>query len=134
MLAFELENKTYELEKATEVIKEQAPAVEYTQKVLQSTETYTTTQIAKELDMTADKLYNILMNRGILFKQSGTYMLYGKYQGQNLSKVRTHSFTGSTGEQRSNSYLVWTEKGREFIHRQVNSNLNYALVQPQIAV
>ena len=62
---------------------------------------------------------------------SGVYMLYGKYQGQNLTETRTHSFAGSTGDTRTSSYLVWTEKGREFIHRQVNSSLNYAVVQTQ---
>lgn len=130
-LAFELEIKTQDLALANEVIKEQAPAVAFVEKVLQSKTTMTTTQIAKELDLTADKLYSILRNKGVVFKQSGNYMLYGKYQGKGYAETRTHQYYGSTGESRTNTYLVWTESGRKFIHEQLNSNLNYAVVQTQ---
>jgi phage antirepressor YoqD-like protein len=98
--------------------KKLAPKAEYTDKVLQSTNTYTMTQIAKELGLTsAISLEKKLHDAGIIFKQSGQWMLYAKYQGEGYTQARTHLFTRSDGTPDSNTITVWTEKGRAFIHQ-----------------
>jgi len=99
-----------------------APKVEYVDKVLQSVNTYTVQQIAKELDMSACKLYRYLKAEGILFKQSGTWMLSAKYNGRGYTKTRTHYFTHNNGEDGSRSYTVITEKGRKFIHEYIKNH------------
>lgn len=58
-------------------LKLQAPKVQYYDKVLQSQSTYTTTQIAKELGMTAGMLNKRLRWAGIQFRQSGQWLLKG---------------------------------------------------------
>ena len=95
-----------------------APKAEYTDKVLQSTNTYTTTQIAKEIGISsADKLHKMLYELGVIFRQSGQWMLTAKYCGKDYTKARTHTYTDEvTGVQRTNTITVWTEKGRKFIH------------------
>lgn len=94
----------------------QAPKVEYADNVLNSENTYTTTQIAKELGMTAQSLNKILKGLGVQFHQSGQWLLYAKYQAKGYTKTRTHTYTRSNGRINTNITLVWTEAGRMFIH------------------
>lgn len=96
---------------ATQTIKEQQPKVEYHDKVLNSESCYTTTQIAKELEMSARQL-NIMLNHiGVQFKQSGQWMLTAKYQDNGYVKTRTHLLPN--GDTKHST--VWTEKGRKFL-------------------
>jgi Rha family phage regulatory protein len=97
-------------------IKKLAPRAEYTDKVLQSDSTYTMTQVAKELGMSAVKLERKLHEEGIMFKQSGQWMLYAKYQDKGYTQSRTHTFTHSDGTRGTNTITVWTETGRAFVH------------------
>lgn len=101
----------------SEQLKEQAPKVEYTDNVLNAATTYTSTQMAKELDLrTAEQLHALLKSWGIMIRQSGQWMLAAKYCGQNYTKTRTHPYTKQDGTQGTNSITVWTERGRWFLH------------------
>jgi prophage antirepressor-like protein len=93
-----------------------APKAIYFDDVLQSTSTYTMTQVAKELGMSAYALEKKLHEKGIIFKQSGQWLLYAKYQGKGYTKPRTHKFTRSDGTTGTNTITVFTETGRQFIH------------------
>lgn len=102
----------------SEQLKEQAPKVEYTDSVLNATNTYTSTQMAKELDLrTAEQLHALLKSWGVMIRQSGQWMLAAKYCGQNYTKTRTHSYTKQDGTQGTNCITVWTERGRWFLHQ-----------------
>ena len=92
------------------------PDANYTKEVLKSDETYTMTQIAKEFGYTCQAFTEKLTRFGVIYKQSGQYMLTSKYCNKGYTKNRTHPFTTSSGVQKSNTYLVWTEKGRRFLH------------------
>lgn len=93
-----------------------AAKVQYVDNVLQSVNTYTSTQIAKELDMNAIKLHKLLKEKGVIFKRSAMWMLTAKYQNNGYAKTRTRQFTRNDGSIGTNTYTVWTEKGRAFIH------------------
>lgn len=102
-----------ELEKA-------APKTQYYDNVLQSNNTYTTEQIAKECGITSAKALNkMLHDMGIIFYQSGQWLLYAQYCGNGYTKSRTHLFTRSDGSQGTNTITVWTEQGRRFIHEKL---------------
>ncbi len=107
-------NKVNEL---TAQVNTLAPKAEYCDEVLDSVSCMTTTQIAKELEMTAIELNRWLCDQGIQYGQSGQYMLYGDYAHRGFAKNRSHSYRDSYGELHTRTYLVWTERGREFIHR-----------------
>ncbi len=107
-------NKVNELTKQVNTL---APKAEYCDEVLDSVSCMTTTQIAKELEMTAIELNRWLCDQGIQYGQSGQYMLYGDYAHRGFAKNRSHSYRDSYGELHTRTYLVWTERGREFIHR-----------------
>jgi len=87
------------------------PKVEYHDKVLDTDSSFTTTQIAKEVEMTARSLNIVLEQEGIQFKQSKQWMLRAKYQDMGLVKTRTYVTDCGI----SSHATVWTEKGRQFI-------------------
>ncbi len=94
------------------------PKALYADNVLDSISCYTTTQIAKELGMTAQELNRWLCAERIQYYQSGQYMLYAEYAHRGLAKSRTH-FDLFVGQDtvHTRMYLVWTERGRKFIHQ-----------------
>ena len=98
-------------------IKYLAPKAKYTDEVLQSTSTFTTTQIAKDLGMSAQALKQKLKERKIQFFQSGQWFLTHTYQDKGYTDMRiTPYFDTKTGEPKTSQSMVWTEKGRQFIH------------------
>ena len=108
-----LEAKAHEQER---VIQEQAPKVEYFDDVLNSTSTYTATQIAKEFGWGAETLNRKLHEKGVQYKQSGQWLLYAKYQDKGYTRTVTRSYSGTSGKIHTSQQTVWTEPGRHFIH------------------
>ena len=102
------------------------PKAMYSDNVLDSVSCFTTTQVAKELGITAQELNRSLCSLHVQYYQSGQYMLYAEYAHMGLAKSRTQYRAFMTpagdgtkrkvGKVVTNTYLVWTEKGRKFIH------------------
>lgn len=102
----------------TNEIKQVAPKAQYYDNTLQSAHTYTSTQMAKELNMrTAEQLHKALKEKGIMFYQSGQWMLTARYSEKGYTKPRTTVYTRSDGSQGTNTITVWTESGRAFLHK-----------------
>ena len=111
-----LEKKNKELEEKNKVIEEQKPKVEFYDKVLNPTDEengftklLTTTEVAKDLGMTARQLNNILHEKRIIYKKGKTWVLYSKYDHL-ISEKYCDYFINEFG-----NLLKWTEKGRKFI-------------------
>ena len=98
------------LQKEIEVAK---PKVAYYDNVLDTKGSMTTTQIAKSFGMTSHKLNTYLNDKGIQFKMSGMWMLYKEYDGKGYAEIRTYV---NKKRETTCHYLVWTEKGKEFIY------------------
>ena len=102
------------------------PKAIYSDNVLDSVSCFTTTQVAKELGVTAQELNRSLCALHIQYYQSGQYMLYAEYAHMGLAKSRTryNAFLDPNcdgrkekmGKAVTHTYLVWTETGRKFIH------------------
>ena len=108
-----LEAKAQEQER---VIKEQAPQVEYYQKVLTSESTYTVTQIAKEFGWGPQTLNRKLKELGVQYKQNDQWILKAKYQNKGYTDTITREHKDHLGRQRTSLQTVWREAGRQFIH------------------
>lgn len=105
------------IEEQTAQLKEQAPKVEYVDNVLASANTYTSTQLAKELNLRhAEHLHALLKDRGVMYRQSGQWLITARYSERGYTKTRTHAYVRSDGSQGTNSITVWTESGRLFLH------------------
>ena len=111
------------LDKRDEIIAMLQPRADYADEVLDSVTCITTTQLAKELDMTAQQLNRLLCQLRIQYWQSGQYLLYAEYARQGFAKNRTHKRTFKHGIVYTETYLVWTERGRAFIHQLLNKKL-----------
>ena len=96
------------------------PRADYADSVLDAINCITTTQLAKELGMSAQELNRRLCEMRIQYWQSGQYMLYAPYARMGLAKSRTHKHTLKHGMVITEMYLVWTERGRDFIHQLLN--------------
>ena len=108
------------LQRRDEQIAKLQPRADYADHVLDSVSCFTTTQLAKELDMSAQELNRRLCELRIQYWQSGQYLLYADYARQGYAKNRTHSHKSLNGDLHTHTYLVWTERGRDFIHQLLN--------------
>lgn len=100
----------------TEEIKQAAPKVNYYDNHLQSVNTLTSTQVAKQIGMDAEKLHRKMKEIGILYKQSGQWLLYSPFSTWGLHATRTQTYTRNDGSIGTSVYTVWTTKGLRSIH------------------
>lgn len=115
----ELENKIKDQQ-----IAEYQPKVDYADTILQSKDTVSTTQIAKDYGMSARKLNQLLYVLNVQFNQSGQWLLYSKYQAKGYTQSSTIKVNG-----RSVLSTRWTQKGRLFLHQLLLDNGIYANVE-----
>lgn len=114
-LRIETEQQQVTIKLQDKEIKEAAPKVNYYNNHLQSVNTLTSTQIAKQIGMDAEKLHKKLKEAGIIYRQSGQWLLHSPYSTWGLHSTRTQTYTRSDGSIGTNVYTVWTERGRRFI-------------------
>lgn len=110
------------LQRRDELIAKLKPRADYADHVLDSISCFTVTQIGKELGMTGHDLNMLLCSHKIQYVQSGQYLLYADYARQGFAKNRTFSHKANDGTLCTRTYLVWTERGRHFIHRLLSGN------------
>lgn len=103
------QTETKELKQENELMK---PKAAYHDLVLQSKSLLAIGKIAKDYGIGAQTLNNILHELGVQYKQSGTWMLYYKYQDKGYAQTKTYTVDA----ERSNVHLYWTQKGRLFIY------------------
>ena len=101
-------------------VKQLAQQAEYCQQVLQSVSCYTMTQVAKEMGMSVFDLTRRLLSKGLIYFQSGNYMLYADFARKGLARTRTDHHTGRDGHVHTNMRLVWTEQGRKKVHEVID--------------
>ena len=101
------------LDKKNELIEQMKPKVDYHDKVLNVDKLVTTTDIAKDLGMTARQLHNKLHDMKIIFKTGNHWTFYAKYQTR--IPLYADYQIGEHGQ-----ILKWTEKGRKWIIKLLN--------------
>lgn len=101
-------------------VKELAQKAEYCDRCLQSNDCLTMTQVAKSVNMTVHELTHKLLNLGIMYRQSGQYMLYAKYARRGFASTRTDPIKYNNGDTGTSTYLVWTQRGTRFIQEMFN--------------
>lgn len=113
--AFKQERQAKEI--AENQLKLQAPKVQYYDEVLTSQSSYTVTQIAKELGLGPSKLNQMLHEKGVQYKQNGSWIPYFKYQDKGFVHSETLKYKTNEGKIITKMSFKWTEKGRQFIHK-----------------
>lgn len=103
-------------------LKRSAEAVKYHDQVLSSVSTYTVTQIAKEFGWGAKTLNEKLHMWGIQYKLNGQWLLYSQYCDKDYTRTITFTVTDAMGCMHTRQSTEWTEKGRKFIHEQIEKH------------
>ena len=110
-MAVEAEN-----EAQRQMLADLQPIKQYVDKILSSTGTMATTQIAADYDMSARRLNKILHEEGVQYNVNGQWILYRKHMGKGYTSSKTVDIVRSNGEQDTKLTTVWTQKGRLMIH------------------
>lgn len=114
-LALEVQQQQETIELQQKELTQSAPKVSYYDNHLQSVNTQTSTQAAKQIGMDAEKLHKKLKEIGIIYKQSGQWLLHAPYSTWGMHSTRTQTYTRSDGSIGTSVYTVWTTKGVRFI-------------------
>lgn len=114
-LEAQAEQQQVTIEIQTEEIKKTAPKVSYYDNHLQSVNTQTSTQAAKQIGMDAEKPHKKLKEIGIIYRQSGQWILHAPYSTWGMHSTRTQTYTRSDGSTGTSVYTVWPTKGVRFI-------------------
>ena len=83
----------------------------------------TVTEIARELEMEARDLNSFLRDKGIQKWKQGQYRLAPQYEGLGLTHDRLFIYYSKDGKQKERTYLVWTQKGADFIQEELKKEL-----------
>lgn len=98
-----------------------APKAQYADEVLQSTSTFTLTQIAHDLGLrSVYVLTRFLSEKHILYRQSGQWQPTAKVAGRGYFETRTAKYVKSDNTIGTSLSTVVTESGRQFLHNLIN--------------
>ena len=114
-LALEVQQQQETIELQQKELIQSASKVSYYDNHLQSVNTQTSTQAAKQIGMDAEKLHKKLKEIGIIYRQSGQWILHAPYSTWGMHSTRTQTYTRSDGSTGTSVYTVWTTKGVRFI-------------------
>ena len=106
--------ETVESQKQT--IEDYQPKVEYLDTILSSQDAVTTTQIAADYDISANRLNKILHEEGLQRKVGNQWILYHKHMGKGYTKSETIKIDGYDGTSKFVMHTKWTQKGRLAIY------------------
>ena len=80
--------------------------------------------LAREMGITAPDLHHFLIDVGFLFRERSTYelKLCKDYAGLGYAKTRSHFRYNSKGDLVETRFPVWTPKGQEYIKNLITGN------------
>ena len=111
-------NEVLETEKLMlqQQVREYEPKATYLDRILQSKDTVSITQIAKDYGLSGQQLNQILHEDKVQYKLNGQWLLYQKHQDKGYTKSQTIDVLHNSGERTVKMNTKWSQKGRLFIH------------------
>lgn len=85
----------------------------------------TTTDIAKAIGMETHDLNSLLTDKGVQAWRRGQFRLTPQYDGRGLAQDRLFVYYAKNGKHKERTYLVWTQKGADFIANLVNNKQTF---------
>lgn len=83
--------------------------------------------------MSATELHKLLNEHGIIYRQSGQWLLHAPYMSWDMHSTRTYTWYDKAKEKTiAKPYLVWKQRGRRFILALFNNNFNVKLAIAEI--
>lgn len=101
---------------------------EYTEKVLNVTDTLLATEVCKEFGFkSANALNKELVEKGIIYKVRDHFVMTAKYAGKGYEKYSEYCYNSKVnGTSKISRQMEWTQLGRAFLHRLFNKDLSYS--------
>ena len=113
---------------AEQRVNELQPKADYYDSILKNKSLVTITVIAKNYGMSGQAMNELLHKLGIQYKQSGTWLLYSKYQDKGYTHTELLPVQGSDNLKPSTK---WTQKGHLFIYNLLKENDVLPIIEQQ---
>lgn len=115
-----IEQQNQQLQQKQHEIANLTPMADYTREVLQSTSTFTLTQVSKDLGLrSVSVLIDFCRRHHILYRQSDQWMPTAAYSARGFFTTRTARFFHQDGSVGTSLSTVVTEKGRVFLRKYI---------------
>lgn len=109
---------------AEQRVNELQPKADYYDRILNNKGLVTVSTIAKNYGMSAVSFNKLLHELGIQFNQSGTWLLYSKFQDKGYTHIEPFDYEDKNGNQQVKTRMKWTQKGHIFLYETLKKN-NY---------
>lgn len=119
-----IETQNEQIAEMSKTIIEQNKKVSYLDKILESKETMTVTQIAQDYGMSARKLNKVIRDLGVQRKVNGQWILYAKYISKGYVNSKSVTIAKNDGFTDVKLNTEWTQHGRLFLYYELKEKLN----------
>lgn len=109
---------------AEQRVNELQPKADYYDRILNNKGLVTISTIAKNYGMSAVSFNRLLHDLGIQFNQSGTWLLYSKFQDKGYTHIEPFDYKDKDGNSQVKTRMKWTQKGHIFLYETLKKN-NY---------
>ncbi len=109
---------------AEQQVNELQPKADYYDRILNNKGLVTVSTIAKNYGMSAVSFNKLLHELGIQFNQSGTWLLYSKFQDKGYTHIEPFDYEDKNGNRQVKTRMKWTQKGHIFLYETLKKN-NY---------
>lgn len=101
---------------AEQKVAEMQPKADYYERILNNKGLVTVSTIAKNYGMSAVTFNKLLHELGIQYNQSGTWLLYSKFQDKGYTHIEPFDYEGKNGNRQVKTRMKWTQKGHLFLY------------------
>ncbi|STP40044.1 toxin-antitoxin system, toxin component, Bro family [Enterococcus durans] len=109
---------------AEQRVNELQPKADYYDRILNNKGLVTVSTIAKNYGMSAVTFNKLLHELGIQYNQSGTWLLYSKFQDKGYTHIEPFDYEDKNGNRQVKTRMKWTQKGHIFLYETLKKN-NY---------
>lgn len=109
---------------AEQQVNELQPKADYYDRILNNKGLVTVSTIAKNYGMSAVTFNKLLHELGIQYNQSGTWLLYSKFQDKGYTHIEPFDYEDKDGNPQVKTRMKWTQKGHIFLYETLKKN-NY---------
>lgn len=107
---------------AEQRVNELQPKADYYDRILSNKGLVTVSTIAKNYGMSAVSFNKLLHELGIQFNQSGTWLLYSKFQDKGYTHIEPFDYEDKNGNPQVKTRMKWTQKGHIFLYETLKKN------------